>query len=1150
MEIINNLIENFNTIKKINDAVGLSRTLEISGASVGEKAVIASGILGKIAIVVSDPILMQQYEECFFSLGEKVSTFYGDLNVPVFSFFKDKSFKENNICNLYDFAFGNSRILLIFSDALLNKYNFKLNKDSIIDFEISKDYNPTSITQKLINMGYKKCQKIEKVGDFAVRGDIIDLFAPNFENPIRLDFFGDTLEKMYFFDISEMQKIEDIASCNIYPNKLIFSNDQIENQIEKNLKSALESSTLQGDALIKSSQKVGEVINGIKEGLISLDEEFLTPFFENQFSIIDLISEFSKIVVDEPKKLIDSLEGEYKSVMSDIYDYVTSGELLPNHTQYFFDTKKAISFLPSIIFSSYNQETYKCDYHFNIRTIGSRNYTFDFKALIRDLNIYYNSKYKVVLFAGSDDAKNSVSEYLIKNGIMPSDNINFISQKPQVVVSSYNYPKSFSFLDNSFIAIGTDDLIKKNKSEVKNITSKNKKRKVFYLPKVGDYVVHEFHGIGKCVELTKLNLNGNEKEYFVIEYEGGDKLYLPSEQADLISAYLAGEAEPKLNKIGGAQFAKIKEKVKESVSKLAINLLELYSKREKTKGFVYSPDNDLIYQFENSFKFEETEDQISAILDIKKDMEGPKIMDRLICGDVGYGKTEVALRAAYKAIMSGKQVAFLCPTTILSQQHFKTASERFDGFGVNVAVINRFKTTSQKQQIIKDLKDGKIDLIIGTHSLLSKEIEFKNLGLLILDEEQRFGVADKEKIKSMKESIDVLTLSATPIPRTLNMALTGIRDISIIETPPKERIAVNTFVNEESDTLIQNACRRELERGGQVLYVYNRVEGIYNQAKRLRELLPNAKIGVAHGQMPERELEDTILKLYNGEFDILVATTLIESGIDLPLANTLIVIDSDRLGLSELYQLRGRIGRGSRLAYAYFTYNPSKLLTADAYRRLDAIMEFTSLGSGFKIAMRDLEIRGAGDVLGKQQHGHMEKVGYDLYCKLLNSAVSELKGEKVKEIKPIKIDIMCSASLPQEYISSEDERINLYSQISSIDKDEDYILIYNNLFETYGKPPIEAIRLLKIAFIKNLGVRLGLCRVLINAQKCELYLYKIPEIMANGLNKAMTKRSNAVLKFEELPIISFSLGMLDIDTKIDYILEFLKESYLFENQDK
>ena len=735
-----------------------------------------------------------------------------------------------------------------------------------------------------------------------------------------------------------------------------------------------------------------------------------------------------------------------------------------------------------------------------------------------------------------------MQNYLIQNKLTFLDEFNFTTNKAQIVVSETYFPFSCSFLDSGLIIIGTDDIIKKTKNQVKNLTQKKEKKKVFYLPKVGDYVVHEIHGIGKCIDLAKLNLNGNLKDYFIIEYLGGDKLYLPSEQANSISAFLGAKGDIKLNKIGGQQFAKIKEKVKESVSKLAINLIEIYAQRENSKGNVYNIDNYLLDEFENSFEFDETPDQLSAIQDIKNDMTSTKIMDRLICGDVGYGKTEVALRAIYIAILNGKQVAFLCPTTILSQQHFNTAKDRFSNFMVNVKVLNRFKTKKQQDQIIKETKEGKVDVLIGTHRLLSEDVGFKSLGLLVLDEEQRFGVKDKEKIKQLKNNIDVLTLSATPIPRTLNMAMTGIRDISVIETPPKERIAVKTYVVEESDSLILEACKKEMSRNGQVLFVYNRVEHIYEQARRLQELMPEARIGVAHGQMPEKLLEQTIMDLYDKKFDILVATTLIESGIDLPFANTLIVIDSDKLGLSELYQLRGRIGRSDRTAYAYFSYNPSKGLTADAYKRLDAILEYTSLGSGFKIAMRDLEIRGAGNVLGKEQHGHLEKVGYDMYCKILENAVKELKGEKVKEMLPIKLDIMISANLPDDYVQNQDERINLYSKISIIDSDKKYEEMENFLTENFGKPSLEVINLLKIAFIKNLGEKLGIKRILISTNQTSIYLYKTKEIISKGMNNALSNRTNGVLKFEDLPIINFDLFNTDISLKIDYVLNFLKDS--------
>lgn len=1145
--MFNKITQNVGILKKINNAVEADISLALSGAGIGEKSLSVFCMKKPVAIVVSDILSMQEYKDNLECLGLRVLEINADLTAPIFSEFKDQSLKIKLINNLFEFIFGNCDVLLISAESLLFKFPKKLDIKNILKFKKNNNYNFSEISQKLAINGYKRCEKIEKIGDFSIRGDILDIFLPNYENPIRLDFFGDELEDIYFFDIQDMQKLNMLDEINLYPIVLYSLSKDEKDDIITNLKNAVNLSSANGDAVIKSNLVAHEIITSLNENLILDDTDFLRPFISGAYSIIDIIKDIAKIVVDEPKKIYDDLTNYSKSLYADVYDYIQTGELLNEHTNYIFDVDTALNFTPDLIFSNVGQSIYKEVLKENVRTIGSRKYTFDYKALVSDLFIYERSKYKVILFAGSLESKQSISEYLGSYNIFVVDEMNFATNKFQVFVSEEKFNSSCSFLDAGIIIVGTDDLIKKSKKDVKNISSKNKKRKVFYLPKVGDYVVHETHGIGKCVALEKLNFNGNEKDYFIIEYQGGDKLYLPSEQADLISAFMGGEASPKLNKIGGEQFAKVKQRVKESVSKLAINLVELYAKREKSKGFIYSGDNYLYDEFENAFPYNETEDQLNAIADIKKDMESTRIMDRLICGDVGYGKTEVALRAIYKAVLDGKQVAFLCPTTILSEQHYKTAKDRFKDFMVNVQVLNRFRTKSQQEQIIKDVKDGKIDLIIGTHRLLSSDIAFKDLGLLVLDEEQRFGVADKEKIKEMKENVDVLTLSATPIPRTLNMALTGVRDISIIETPPKERIAVKTYVQEESDTLIQNACKKELARGGQVLYVFNRVEHIYEHAERLRALLPTARIGVAHGQMPEKMLEDTIYKLYNGEFDILVATTLIESGIDLPLANTLIVIDADRLGLSELYQLRGRIGRSDRASYAYFTYNPSKILTNDAYKRLDAILEFTELGSGFKIAMRDLEIRGAGDILGKEQHGHLEKVGYDMYCKLLDQAVKELKGEKVKETKPIKIDIFASANLPEDYVKTEEERINLYSSISTIKSDGEYEDILNKLIQTYGEPPKEAVRLLKIAYIKNLGASLGIKRVLIDAKSCNLYIYKIPEILPKGLNFALSESKEGVLKFEDVPIISLELGLESIDHKINFVLNFLNMAIKIEN---
>ena len=1143
MEILDKALSKIGIINKISEAIKSDLTFCVVGAFVGEKILSLYQLSknNKVVFVARDQIELLEIKDGLKSLNVKFEEIITDLTPPTFSIIKDNNWQTNTVSSLYNFKYENTNILLVSKQTLIYKFHQKLNKNNYLKLIKNQKINIQEIINNLIANGYKKCQKIEKIGDFSIKGDILDIYLNNYENPIKIDIFDDEIDKIYSFDISEMQKIDDLNEIIIFPNKLYnFTKEQESDCIEK-LKKAVLNCNATGDALLKIHNLVNQIYNGINDDIIANDIDFVLPFYEEELSLFNLLPD-AKFILSEPKKIYDDLNDEYKSLESSIFDFAVNGELLSEHSNFYFSPTDVLKFKPNIIFSNNNQNLFKVDISDYVRTIGLCNYVFDYKTLVKDLSIYEQSRYKVIMFAGSNQSKKTIGEFLTKNNLFYTDDINLNSGKFQLILREENFPKSCSFLDAGIIIIGTDDLVKRSISQVKNITSTAKKKRVFYLPKVGDYVVHSTHGIGKCVALSKLNLNGTEKDYFIIEYANGDKLYLPSEQADLISAYLGGDANPKLNKIGGEQFAKIKAKVKESVSKLAINLLEIYAKREKSKGFIYSKGNYLYDEFEKAFPYTETEDQLSAIEDIKKDMESPRIMDRLICGDVGYGKTEVALRAIYKAVLDSKQVAFLCPTTILSEQHYNTAKERFKNFMVNVEVLNRFKTKEQQAQIIKDVKQGKVDVLIGTHRLLSEDVGFKDLGLLVLDEEQKFGVGDKEKIKNLKQNIDVLTLSATPIPRTLNMALTGIRDISIIETPPKERIAVKTYVCEESDTLILEACKREIARGGQVLFVYNRVEHILEQANRLKSLLPNARVGIAHGQMPEKILEQTILNLYNGEYDILVATTLIESGIDLPLANTLIVIDSDRLGLGEMYQLRGRIGRSDKVAYAYFTYNPTKALTNDAYSRLDAILEYSELGSGFKIAMRDLEIRGAGNILGKEQHGHLEKVGYDMYCKLLEESIKELKGEKIKNIKPIKMDIAISANLPEGYVPEENERINLYSRISTISNDEEYQKIYKQIEDSFGNLPKEAVSLLKIGFLKNLCVSLGVKRVLINASFCKIYFYKTEEILPKNIANELSNSVNGVLSFEDGPVITFDMGLASAIQKLDFLLGFCKNA--------
>jgi transcription-repair coupling factor (superfamily II helicase) len=602
--------------------------------------------------------------------------------------------------------------------------------------------------------------------------------------------------------------------------------------------------------------------------------------------------------------------------------------------------------------------------------------------------------------------------------------------------------------------------------------------KAFTDLKVGDFVVHENHGIGQYVGIEKLTVGGLTRDYLNIKYGGNDKLYIPTDQLDMIQKYIGGEDKlPKLNKLGSVEWTKTKSKAQHSIQALAIDLLKLYAERQQKIGFSFSKDSRWQKEFEDMFPYEETEDQLRCIEEIKRDMEDERVMDRLLCGDVGYGKTEVALRAAFKCVMDSKQAAILAPTTILAQQHYNTCIQRFGSFPVKIDVLSRFKSASELKKAVSDLKSGNLDIIIGTHKLLQESIKFKDLGLLIIDEEQKFGVGHKEKIKSLKTNLDVLTLSATPIPRTLHMSMIGIRDISLIEEPPEERYPVQTYVMEHNEDVIRDAIFKEIARGGQVYFLHNRVRSIAKTAAHIKELVPEARVAYAHGQMDEKQLEDTMLDFYNGEYDVLVCTTIIEAGLDIPNVNTIIITDADKMGLSQLYQLRGRVGRSNRLAYAYFTYQKDKVLSEVAEKRLQAIKEFTEFGSGFKIAMRDLEIRGTGNLLGKEQHGHMEAIGYDLFIKLLEETLQELKGEAPVKRVETSIELQINAYIPESYISDENQKIEMYKKIASISDQQDLFDIEEEIEDRFGDIPTMVRNLLSIAYVKQLAQMCGISNI-------------------------------------------------------------------------
>ena len=1123
--LIDKLLDNLKVMKKIGESTKYNSRLCVFSAQIGEKALCL--YYAKRAICVcADVVEQSALRRALSILGKKSRTLSYGMVSPIFSTRHSNEEMYDFISGLLDFEFGKIDYLLVLGETLLQKLPKGL-KQKCITLKKDDTFSFDELAKKLTDMGYKRQNMVASQGDFAIRGDIVDIFLIDEDTPTRINFFGDDIEQIYTFDIDTSKIIEEKQEIIIYPATLYFSENNLQEKFNKEIKKK----KINNENYSKIND-INSYYSMQETGVFDAGDSFILPFYNFDDNILTLLKN-ENIFFDQSKKIFDDLAIVKSQSIESINKLIDAGELAPIHKNFYydFDYKKLNKY---IIFDNFNEDIIY-DEKISLRNIGTRKYVFDYKALVRDINIYTSSSYKVFLFCGSKSAVTNIGNFLLNNNVGYSTDIG--NEKARVILLDEELEHSASFLEDSTIFIGTQDLVKRER-----VDKKTKRANSLYLPKVGDFCVHAVHGIGKCIATEKLNLNGYEKDYFVLEYKNNDILYVPTEQADLITAYLGSDKVPTLNKLGGKEFAKIKEKVKNSLKQLAIDLVNLYSQRQSLKGVKYEI-NYLYDEFENAFLYELTQDQAQAIDDIKKDMTSGKLMDRLICGDVGYGKTEVALRGAYLAVINDKQVAFLCPTTILSEQHFSTVSKRMKDFGCRVAVINRFKTKAQITEILKQVEDGRIDVLIGTHRLLSSDVKFKDLGLLILDEEHRFGVEDKEKIKNIKKDIDVLSLSATPIPRTLNMALSGIRDISVIETPPKNRVSVKTYVVEQSDALIVDAVKREILRKGQVFIVFNRVEFIEQFTKHLREILPDVKIGMAHGQMPKNLLEDSIYKLYSGEYDVLVATTLIENGIDIPSANTLIVIDADRLGLSQLYQLKGRIGRSDKIAYAYFTYNPQKVLTNDAYKRLDAILEFSELGSGYKIAMRDLEIRGAGDILGKQQHGHMEKVGYDMYVKLLKESVSEARGQKVENIRECKMDVSCPAFLDEKYIVDQTERVKQYTMLSKLENLKQLKDLKTQTEETYGKAPVELINLYKIALLKNLLVKMGAKRLLLNNQKTLIYLYKSDDIVPKQCAKIVSEnKDKMVLKFEDVPIIEINLNGLAMADKLDFLINFAMQA--------
>ncbi|MCI9154094.1 transcription-repair coupling factor [Lachnospiraceae bacterium] len=965
-----------------------------------------------------------------------------------------------------------------------------------IHLEAGENVDFNKLQQDLAGMGYDREAEIDSPGQFAVRGGILDIYPLTEEAPVRLELWGDAIDSIRAFDVESQRSIENLDSVEIYP-----------------------ASELAGDS-------------------------------RNMVSFLDYFPEGEMILLlDEPVRLLERAEGAEQEYQESRRNREKAGIEPEEENLKIFSSKEVVERMNRVSGIGFTTLESRCGSFqirktYRIQSKGVNPYNNSFEMLTRDLKRLKRSGYRVVLLSGARTRARRLAEDLRDYDLSSfySENLEREVQPGEILVAYGHVEEGYEYPLLKFTVISETDIFGRQKKKKRRKTYEGQKIQDFTELKPGDYVVHENHGLGIYHGIEKIQVEKVTKDYMKIAYAEGGILYIPATQLNLIQKYAGSDStKPKLNKLGTSQWVKTKKQVRSAVQIIAKDLVKLYAARQAADGYIYGTDTVWQKEFEEMFPFEETEDQIQAIEDTKKDMESPKIMDRLVCGDVGYGKTEIAIRAAFKAVQESRQVVYLVPTTILAQQHYNTFVQRMKDFPVRVDLLCRFRTAAEQKKTVEDLKKGLVDIVIGTHRVLSKDVGFKDLGLLIIDEEQRFGVTHKEKIKQLRESVDVLTLTATPIPRTLHMSLIGIRDMSVLEEAPMDRMPIQTYVMEYNDEMVREAIERELSRGGQVYYVHNRVNDIADVAAHVQKLVPNAAVTFAHGQMNERQLENIMYDFINGDIDVLVSTTIIETGLDISNANTMIIRDADRFGLSQLYQLRGRVGRSNRMAYAFLLYRKDKLLQEVAEKRLAAIREFTDLGSGFKIAMRDLEIRGAGNLLGAEQHGHMESVGYDLYCKMLNEAVKQEKGELDMDIFGTSVDLNVDAYIPDSYISNEYQKLDIYKRIAAVENEEEMENMVDELIDRFGDIPKKVMQLLQIALLKSLAHSAYVTSVEEKGGELKLLMYekakvqpsKIPELIAAW-------RGNLVFRAENPPYFIYRKRNKSGKEKDEDILELVK----------
>ncbi|HEL1702391.1 TPA: transcription-repair coupling factor [Streptococcus suis] len=1003
--------------------------------------------------------------------SENVYNFFTD-DSPIAEFiFASKERTQSRIDSLNFLTDSTSSGILVASMAACRVLlpSPETYKGSKIQLEVGQEIEVDKLVKNLVNIGYKKVSRVLTQGEFSQRGDILDIFDMQAEAPYRIEFFGDEIDGIRIFDVDSQKSLENLDEISISPASDIILSSEDYSRASQYIQTAIEQSTLE-----EQQSYLREVLADMQTEYRHPDlRKFLSCIYEQSWTLLDYLPKSSPLFLDDFHKIADKQAQFEKEIAELLTDDLQKGKSVSS-LNYFASTYAELrKYKPATFFSSFQKRlgNVKFDALYQFTQHPMQEFFHQIPLLKDELTRYAKSNNTVVIQASSDVSlqtlQKTLQEYDIHLPVHVADKL--VEGQQQVIIGQL--ASGFHLMDEKLVLITEKEIFnKKIKRKVRRTNISNAERiKDYSELAVGDYVVHHVHGIGQYLGIETIEISGIHRDYLTVQYQNSDRISIPVEQIDLLSKYLASDGKaPKVNKLNDGRFQRTKQKVQKQVEDIADDLIKLYAERSQLKGFAFSPDDENQIEFDNYFTHVETDDQLRSIDEIKQDMEKDSPMDRLLVGDVGFGKTEVAMRAAFKAVNDGKQVAILVPTTVLAQQHYANFQERFAEFPVNVDVMSRFKTKKEQEKTLEKLKKGQVDIVIGTHRLLSKDVVFADLGLLVIDEEQRFGVKHKERLKELKKKIDVLTLTATPIPRTLQMSMLGIRDLSVIETPPTNRYPVQTYVMETNPSVIRDAMLREIDRGGQAYYLYNKVDTIEQKVSELKELVPEATIGYVHGQMSEIQLENTLYAFVEGEYDILVTTTIIETGVDIPNANTLFIENADHMGLSTLYQLRGRVGRSSRIAYAYLMYRPDKSLTEVAEKRLEAIKGFTELGSGFNIAMQDLSIRGAGNILGAAQSGFIDSVGYEMYSQLLEQAILEKQGKATQRQKSnSEVNLQIDAYLPSDYIGDQRQKIEIYKRIKNIDSRVNYQELQEELIDRFGEYPDVVAYLLEIGLLKS-----------------------------------------------------------------------------------